>query len=217
MERSTYQHTAWFQSVINMGKTACFVFCFLGFFFSLRMLNLHGSCQSDWWDMLMLGQRMMLTVSLLCSLTMLTKKLYWADIRSWPTFVCLYPRLAKLPCFKLLDLVGQRKWRPGNCLQKLSNREVIVTLLFPLIWSVILTQSWTSLQINPILEKKKMTVFIGRLVLDIFRDIFENWQLSCMSLHLQLIKLEQDLDLEQWQDLDFKQVLVHVLRFLIFY
>lgn len=34
-----------------------------------------------------------------------------------------------------------------------------MTLLFPLMWSVILTQSWTDLEINPILE---ITVLLGK-------------------------------------------------------
>jgi hypothetical protein len=32
-------------------------------------------------------------------------------ICSWHYFACLYPRLDKLPSFKLLDFVGQRTWR----------------------------------------------------------------------------------------------------------
>ena len=32
------------------------------------------------------------------------------DICSWTTFACLYSRLDQLPCFKLLDFIGQRTW-----------------------------------------------------------------------------------------------------------
>ena len=43
--------------VFIMGKRACL--CFFH-----RILQEHASCQSDWCDMLMLGQRMMLTCEL---------------------------------------------------------------------------------------------------------------------------------------------------------
>jgi hypothetical protein len=52
----------------------------------------------------------------------------------------------------LLDLVGQRIQRLETDLEKLSRGEVIMTLFFHLKWPVILTQSWTGLEINPILE-----------------------------------------------------------------
>ena len=38
--------------------------------------------------------------------------------------------------------------------------------------TVILTHSWTGLQINQILEQRKLQSSFGRLVQDIFRDIF---------------------------------------------
>lgn len=56
---------------IKVGKRACL-------WFFLRMLKECSGFQSDWWDMLMLGQRKMLTVSLLSALMMVPKKLYWA-------------------------------------------------------------------------------------------------------------------------------------------
>ncbi|EDM09980.1 rCG44489, partial [Rattus norvegicus] len=43
----------------------------------------------------------------------------------------------------------------------------------------------------------------------IFSETLKNSQLSCMKFHLQWIKLKQDLD--------FEQMLVHVLKLLIFY
>jgi hypothetical protein len=46
-----------------------------------------------------------------------------------------------------------------SVLEKLIKREVIMALLFPLMRPVILIQSWTGLEINPIL---KITVFIWK-------------------------------------------------------
>ena len=43
--------------VLNMGKRTCLCFFY-------RMLKKHSSCQGDWCDILMLGQRMMLTCGL---------------------------------------------------------------------------------------------------------------------------------------------------------
>jgi hypothetical protein len=49
-----------------------------------------------------------------------------------------------------------------------------MTLLFPLMCSVILTQSRTGLEINSIFEKRKRRWVFGGLILDIFKGIFEN-------------------------------------------
>jgi hypothetical protein len=124
--------------------------------FSCRMLSKRASCQSDWWFMLMLGQSMMLTCELPECPDNSDRKAV-LGLCSWPTFDCLYPRLDKLPCFKLLDLVGQRIWSLWKLPSKpWSKREVMMTLLSSLMWPVTLTQSWTGLESNPILE---ITVF----------------------------------------------------------
>ena len=85
---------------INIGKRAhtCFF---------LRMLKVPGSCQSNWWDVPMLVQKMMLTVILLSELTMVTGKLYWTYDPDPPLFSYITD---KLSCFKLLDL-GGREYR----------------------------------------------------------------------------------------------------------
>ena len=85
--------------VLNIGKRTCLCFFY-------RMLKKHSSCQGDWCDILMLGQRMMLT---------------WVFGVPWQwwlgscfghmflTHLCLpmsQIRQVKLPCFKLLNLDG---------------------------------------------------------------------------------------------------------------
>ena len=84
-----------------------------------------------------------------------------------------------------------------------------MTLLFPLMWPVILTQSWTGLEINPILEKKEMTVFIWKAASRHFQRYI--WKLVAF-----LYEVTFAVD-KIGQDLDFKQVLVHGFKLLIFY
>jgi hypothetical protein len=63
-----------------------------------------------------------------------------------------------------------------NCLQNMNQLRKVVIMIFrfPLLGPVILTHSWTGLEINLILGKKgKAKSSFGRLALDIFRDIFE--------------------------------------------
>ena len=81
-----------------------------------------------------------------------------------------------------------------------------MTLLYPLVWPVILTQSWTGIEINPILE---MTVFIWKAGSGHFQRHI--WKLVAV-----LYEVTFAVD-KIGQDLDFEQVLVHVFKLLIFY
>jgi hypothetical protein len=54
------------------------------------MLQEHANCQSDWWDVLLLVQRMMLTRELAECPDNVTGKLYW-------TYVLDPPLLAYIP------------------------------------------------------------------------------------------------------------------------
>ena len=106
MEGATYWH---------MGKRASLCF-------SPRMLKEHASCQSDWWDILMLGQRMMLTSEL--------AELPW-QWRQEGCFGHIFLTHLCLPIYQIRQVALLHAFRPfgtenmetGNCLQKFNQKK----------------------------------------------------------------------------------------------
>jgi hypothetical protein len=149
MEVSTNWHMAWSWSGIKNWEEDMFVFFH-------RMLQEHASLpewlvwHADLWACWVSWQWWMES----CIGYMFLTHLYspMSQIRQ-----------AKLPYFKLLDL-WDREHRDSGKINQVE--ELIMTLLFPLMWSVILTQSWTGLERNPILEIQIMKfakIFISQL------------------------------------------------------
>ena len=91
-------------------------------------------------------------VSLLSALTMVTGKLYWKYVLDPLLPISQIGQAALLQAFRPCGTENMETVKTDleNLIKK--KKEVIMTLLFPLMWPVILTQSWTGLEINPILE-----------------------------------------------------------------
>jgi hypothetical protein len=85
------------------------------FVFSHRMLKEHNGYQSDWGDMLMLGQTMILPVILLSDLALVAGRLYWTNISDPPL---LHPSGYFLNVASALYSKGQANKLGDDCLRK---------------------------------------------------------------------------------------------------
>lgn len=80
-----------------------------------RMLQEHASSHSDWWDMLMLGQRTMLTCELAEFPDNEDRKAV-LDISSWS-------QIGQAALLQTFRPCGTKNMETGNCLQKLNQKE----------------------------------------------------------------------------------------------